>query len=136
MKYNSVEELYKVIEGGIDVYFEESGIYVFIYAERGSIAYYYLDKDELVSLAEEAGPDDYIGGMLGPGGYIVDPNIKLANGTIVEYGTDEFSELENQYPPKEDWEYDYTPIYEFLEQYINEECIDAMPSDLVDFEEE
>jgi len=129
MKFNSAQEIFDKIDSGIDLYFTESEIYIFTYAERGSIAYYYLDMNELLQLAQEVGPDDYIGGALGPGGYIIDPDIKLADGEIIEYGTPEFDELDGTTQPG--WEYDYTPILDFLEQFVGEDCISAMPRDLL-----
>ena len=131
MKFNSAEEIYDEISGGTDLYFKDSGIYVFLYAERGSIAYYYLSEDQLRKLAEEVGPEDYVGGALGPGGYIIDPDIVLSDGTIIEYDTPEYDEYDGY--SNNGWEYDYTPIYDFLERFVGEEAISAMPADLIDF---
>ena len=132
MKFNSAQEIFDEIDSGFDLYFTEPEIYVFTYAERGSIAYYYLGMDELLRLAHEVGPDEYIGGALGPGGYIIDPDIKLANGEIAEYGTPEFDELDGT--SGKGWTYDYTPILDFLERFVGEDCIYAMPSDLLEGE--
>lgn len=128
MKFNSAQEIFDEIDSGLDLYFTESEIYVFTYAERGSIAYYYIDMDELLRLANEV--DGYIGEALGPGGYVLDPDIKLADGKIVEYGTPEFNKLDGTSGPG--WEYDYTPILDFLERFVGEDCISAMPSDLLE----
>lgn len=130
MKFNSAQEIYDVIESGIDLYFTESNIYTFLYSDRGSIAYYYIDEDQLRELARQVDPDNYIGSALGPGGYIIDPDIKLSNGEIVEYDTPEYWKLEDQYPRK-DWNYDFTYIYDFLDRFVDEECIEAMPKDLI-----
>ena len=135
MIYNSAQEIYREIEHGKDLYFEDSEVYVFIYAERGSIAYYYLPKEELMKYAQEAGPGNYIGGVLGPGGFIIDPDIILPNGEVIEYGAPEYAEYEDG-KAGDDWSYEMSPIYDFLAKFIGEECIYAMPSDLVDFEEE
>lgn len=135
MKFNSAEEIYNEIEGGSDLYFEDSGVYMFLYAERGSIAYYYINKDYLIELAKEAGPNNYIGGVLGPGGSIIDPDIILPDGEIIEYDTPEYWEYEDG-DAGDDWSYEMSPIYDFLKRFVGEECIYAMPSDLVDFGEE
>ena len=133
MKFNSAQEIYNEIADGRDLYFEDSGVYIFLYADRGSIAYYYLDEDYLIELAKVAGPDNYIGSVLGPGGRIIDPDIILPNGEIIEYDTPEYVEFEDGHAG-EDWSYDMSPVYDFLKRFIGEECIYAMPTDLIDFE--
>ena len=130
MKFNSAQEIYRELERGKDLYFENSGVYVFLYAERGSIAYYYLPKEELIELAHEVvGYEESISSALGPGGYILDPDIILKDGTLIEYGTSEYSEYESG-GWDDDWAYDFAPIYDFLARFVGEECIYAMPEDL------
>lgn len=129
MKFNSAEEIYDTINSGTDLYFLDSGIYVFDYAARGSIAYYYLGMDELLELAQEVYPD-YVAGALGPGGYIVDPDIRLDDGEIIEYGNPYYGDYDRD-GTVIGGDYDFTPIYDFLERFVGEECISAMPEDLL-----
>ena len=132
MIYNSADEIYDTIRSGKDLYDTDRGIYLFEYNEAGAIAYYYLDEDELKQLAEEVGPDDYIGAALGPGGYIIDVALKAPDGEIIGYDDQAFWE----YYDKPEYILDCTDILDFLEPMVGDEIIDAMPSDLVDFGEE
>lgn len=56
-----------------DLYCEEKGIYVFLYNDAGSIAYYNLSPTEARAIQAQAKEsDEYWGAFLGPGGYIID----------------------------------------------------------------
>lgn len=113
MKFKSAQELYDYINDGTDVYDVDEGVYIFSYNAAGSIAYYYLDQDELMELAADAQETgDYIAGLLGPGGYIVD--------------TDNYDENEDI-----EGDEDITEILDFLEPLIGDEIISALPDDLV-----
>ena len=73
MRFNNGREMLDLLEKDIDLYSPEAETYVFRYNEAGSIAYYSLDKNEARELAVKAKEDgEYWGGLLGPGGYIVD----------------------------------------------------------------
>ena len=74
------EMLASYIENGGDLYNENTGIYCFLYNDKGSIAYYRLSKEEAQTLArqtEEAGEETW-SALLGPGGYIIDDPITKA----------------------------------------------------------
>lgn len=128
MKFNSADEIYvEIVDNHQDLYFPESGVYLFEYNDVGSVAYYYLSMDELLRIADEVGPDNYVGGALGVGGYILDPCMILPNGDVVEYNDPDWDIAYRN----EDAVIDYSPITEFLEQFVGEECISAMPEDLL-----
>ncbi len=128
MTFDSADEIYiEIVENGSDLYFPESGVYLFAYNDVGSVAYYYLSKDELLRIADEVGPGNYVGGGLGPGGYILDPCMILPNGDVVEYDDAAWDSAYNN----PDAVIDYSPITDFLEQFVGEECISAMPEDLL-----
>ena len=73
MRFNSGQEMLDVITDQCDLYSKEKEIYVFSYNASGSIAYYNIDNKRMNKLrieAEENG--EYVSGLLGPGGRIVD----------------------------------------------------------------
>ena len=111
--FRTSEMIYKYLMSGSDLYCVDDEVYMFEYSNVGSIAYYDLSLDELLELADEVGPDDYIGSALGPGGYIIDPDGR-------EEYNDDVSKL------------DYSPIYEFLDQFVGKKFISADAADLLD----
>ena len=132
MKFNSAQEIYDYIHAGNDLYDVDEEIYLFDYNWVGAIAYYYLSEEALIERAKLAGPNDYIAGTLGPGGYILDVNLIDPDGDFVEYDSPLFEEFYDD----ERSTLDYSDILDFLSGLVGDEFIDAMPSDLVDFEEE
>lgn len=127
MKFNSAQEIYDYINSGKDLYDMDRGIYLFDYNAVGAIAYYYLGYDELLDLAMEAGLGNYVGAMLGPGGYIIDMELIGPDGSIIEYGTEAFDLMYGN----DEYVIDNTDILEFLETLVDDEFISAMPEDLI-----
>lgn len=123
--FNSAEEIYDVIHSGQDLYCIDDEIYLFDYNAVGAIAYYYLDMEELMELAQQA--DGYIASALGPGGYIIDMNLISPDGEIIEYGDSDFDLNYN----KPGYELDPSDIYDFLERFVGKEFIYANVDDLV-----
>ena len=94
----------------------EDYMYLFNTEEIGSIAVYNnISVEELYDLAEDAAiaGEAYISGILGPGGYIIDPE---------DY---------DGFNPNSDGMYDLTPIYDFLENFVGCGFIYADVKDLV-----
>lgn len=112
-------ELYGRIED-TDIYDPVNCIYAFLYNEAGSIAYYYLNNDEILELAKEAIEigETYIGALLGPGGYVIDP--------VGEHKPWEWEFYEGE-------AHSYEDIYEFLDENFTENTIDAMPEDIIKY---
>lgn len=113
--FNSAQEIYDVLDSRTqDLYCIDEEMYLFNYNASGSIAYYYLDMDELMELANEAkaNGEDCIAGLLGPGGYIVDTD-NYSAGIGFEYDEE------------------ITEILDFLEDLVGKEFIYANASDLV-----
>ncbi len=101
-KFASPQEMYEALINGQDLYSPNLETYIFHYSEAGAIAYYSIDPEYARQLVDATkGTDEYWGGHLGPGGYIVDP-----------LNVDEWEQ--------NNAELDYTPIYEFLEDYYKE----------------
>lgn len=123
--FNSAEEIYDVIHSGQDLYCIDDEIYLFDYNAVGAIAYYYLDMEELMELAQQA--DGYIASALGPGGYIIDMNLISPDGEIIEYGDSDFDLNYN----KSGYELDPSDIYDFLERFVGKEFIYANVDDLI-----
>ena len=119
MKFNSATEIYDTIHNGTDLYDVTKGIYLFDYNWVGAIAYYYLSNDELLELAEEVGPDNYVSSGLGPGGYVIDVNLVAPDDTIIYYDDPEFDD----YYDAEDYELDYSEILDFLSKLVGDEFI-------------
>ena len=72
MKFTNGKEMLRKLQD-TDLYCPSEGIYVFLYNDRGSIAYYYISEDEARKLSEQAKEsDEYWGAFLGPGGWVVD----------------------------------------------------------------
>lgn len=72
MQFNSGREMLNTIID-TDLYNKEKEIYVFEYNYKHSIAYYNIDNKEFWELkkkADECG--EYVGALLGPGGWICD----------------------------------------------------------------
>lgn len=115
VSFNSAEEIYDVLVGqDQDLYCIDDEIYMFHYGQSGSIAYYYLDMEELMELvaqADEVG-EGYIGGLLGPGGYIVD--------------TDNYED-----DPNIEYDESITEILEFLADFVGKEFLYANVDDLI-----
>ena len=66
-------EMLTAIEHGTDLYNPEKEIYVFLYNDKGSIAYYFLTPQEAYGIAIQAeATGDYWGGCLTGGGTIID----------------------------------------------------------------
>lgn len=114
--FNSVEELYNEIADGQDLYCPETGTYMFVYNEAGAVCFYTISELDFYDLVEEAFEvgENYIGGLLGPGGSIVDVNLRTPDGEIIEYGDPEFEEFEY----KEGYEIDYTNVYKALKPFV------------------
>lgn len=74
VEFSSAEEMLKAIQDGKDFYNPYTGIYVFVYNDAGSIAYYSLDESEAEQLQKMSDENDgeYWGAFLGWGGWIVD----------------------------------------------------------------
>ncbi len=74
MKFNNATEMLSCLQDGTDLYSPEAEIYVFVYNNRGAIAYYNISKErvsELAGMAREY--EDYWGAFLGIGGWIIEP---------------------------------------------------------------
>ena len=133
--FNSPEEIYAVLDSRTqDLYCIDDDIYLFNYNEAGAIAYYVLYEYELYDIAEEAYECGvgYIGGMLGPGGSIIDVQLKAPDGRLIDYDDPEFNEYWNDTPG---YELDYTEIYNFLQGFVGKKFINANVNDLVNIEE-
>ena len=62
------------ITSGTDLYAPELGLYVFLYNDRGAIAYYYIREQTAIGLETKSREsEEYWGAFLGPGGWICDP---------------------------------------------------------------
>ena len=75
MNITSKEQLEGLLQAGTDLYNEETGIYVFLYNEKGAIAHYALtiaQAKDLAKTTRETG-EEYWASLLGPGGYVVEP---------------------------------------------------------------
>ena len=74
MEFKSAEEMKKaVVEDILDLYNPNTEEYVFCYSEEPEeIATYSLTPKEAQTLAEEAGEENYWGGLLGPGGWVLE----------------------------------------------------------------
>lgn len=78
MKFNSANEMYELVREGFDLYNINTGNYVFVYSDKGSIAVYCFDLEyakELSSKAVEL--NEYWGAFLGRGGYIYENGSEL-----------------------------------------------------------
>ena len=72
MTFNSGQEMLDMLRS-CDLYSSSKEIYVFDYNLDHSIAYYYLSNDEMNRLEIKAKElNEYVGALLGPGGWIVD----------------------------------------------------------------
>lgn len=110
------EEFLKSIQDGNDYYNPDKGIYVFVYNDAGSIAYYFLDDEEVVNLRDQSEEDgEYWGAHLGVGGYICeDPSYE-------DYKSGDFTNLDFcKQVYKLDWE-NVTPSIKELEKTISKE---------------
>lgn len=73
MKFSTAKEMLEHIQAGNDLYNPKLEVYVFLYNDVGSIAYYNINKDSAKSLSQKAKEqDEYWGAFLGPGGEIID----------------------------------------------------------------
>ncbi len=73
MKFQSAEEMLKLIQSEVDLYSEKAEKYVFCYNDAGSVCCYSIDPEEAKELAKQADArDEYWGAFLGMGGYIWD----------------------------------------------------------------
>ena len=73
MTFSSGREMLDGLTDLYDLYSRDKEIYVFGYNDSGSIAYYYIDNDEMDKLLAEANKyETCVSGLLGPGGHIVD----------------------------------------------------------------
>lgn len=71
--FHSAAEMLQTIQNNTDLYNINMGIYVFLYNECGSICWYNIDLENALDLFEKTdGSDEYWGGYLGLGGYILD----------------------------------------------------------------
>lgn len=118
-KFDSAEEIYEKLDSDIDLYCVDEEVYMFKYNEIGAIAYYYLTMNQLINAAKEA--DGYIGSALGPGGSILDVDVKLPDGEVIEYGEPGFDEAYDD--PNS--ELDITYILDFLNRFVGKEFIYA-----------
>ncbi len=77
--FKDPDEMLKRIEDGEDFYNETTGIYVFRYNEKGSIAYYRLTNEQARNIANEAFRigETMWSAVLGSGGYIIDNPITI-----------------------------------------------------------
>jgi len=130
MIFNSANEIYEMLDSGIDLYCVDDEVYMFKYNEPGSIAYYYLSEDELYQLAHDAYEHDagYIGGELGVGGYIIDVQVQTPDGGIVDYDDPDF----DMYYNRSDCDLDVTEICDFLQQFVGKTIIVASVDALVE----
>ena len=112
--FKSAMDIYATLDSNQDLYCIDDGIYMFLYNAAGAIAYYYLGMKKLMELAAEAeaNGEDYIAGLLGPGGYIIDTD---------NYEDDMDIEGDD----------DITAILEFLEDFVGKEFLYANTNDLV-----
>lgn len=115
--FNSSKEIHEALLTK-DLYCVNTEDYLFMYntEEVGSIGVYpNISIEELYDLAEDAdiANVEYISAILGPGGYIVDPD-----------------DYDGEFP-NHDGDYDMTPIYEFLDQFVGCGFIYADVKDLV-----
>lgn len=73
MKFNSAKEMLDCIQKGCDLYNPNLELYVFVYNDSGSIAYYDISKNDATELVQKVKEsEEYWGSLLGPGGRIVD----------------------------------------------------------------
>lgn len=73
MKFDSAKQMLDYIQEGNDLYNPRLEVYVFVYSDAGSIAYYNISVDEAKELERRSREaDEYWGAFLGPGGWIVD----------------------------------------------------------------
>ena len=116
MTFDSPEELYEALNTD-DLYDLDNETYMFLYNDAGAYAYYSLDPETMVELAKDARENnEYLGALLGPGGYIVD----------VE-GYDDDSWLDMDYD-----EY-IQPVLEELEGYVGDRFIKADAQSILDY---
>ena len=75
-------DMLKYIQEGNDLYNPETGEYIFVYNEEGSICNYHVSLEEMTNLYELACENnEYIGAYLGTGGEIYDdPTHEYYNG--------------------------------------------------------
>lgn len=128
--YNSVEELYDaIVYDNQDLYCPELGEYMFNYNWVGAVCFYSLSENEFYDLIEEAHEvgEDYIGGLLGFGGGIVDVNLKAPDGEIIDYEDPRFEEFYTDAHPE--YVLDYTDVYEALSEFVGKEMIRANVAD-------
>jgi len=114
--FDSVEELYNTIDGGQDLYCPETKTYMFAYNEAGAVCFYTLSELEFYDLVEEAFEvgEDYISGLLGIGGGIVDVNLIAPDGEIIDYDDPRFDE----FAYTDGYEIDYTDVYKALKRFV------------------
>ena len=80
MIFNNAKEMYKLICDGFDLYNVNTGAYVFLYSDKGSIAVYSFDLNYAKILSSRAvETEEYWGAALGIGGYIYE------NGSDMEW---------------------------------------------------
>lgn len=73
ISFSSWNEMYNHLYQGHDLYNYMTGQYVFLYNNAGALAVYDIYPDEVIELAKKAGESgEYWGGLLGPGGSILD----------------------------------------------------------------
>lgn len=72
MTFKSAQEMLNTLQD-IDLYSPDAELYVFMYNDKGGIAYYEVDNDEAIKLACRAAEDgECWGAYLGVGGWICD----------------------------------------------------------------
>lgn len=100
MKFNSAKEMLEVIQNGFDLYNPTLEIYVFVYNEAGSIAYYDIDNKKAKELSQKAKEfQEYWAAFLGPGGFIIDD----LNSDFYKNGNETNLQWCEKYYKKDDW---------------------------------
>jgi len=131
VKFKSAEDIYDRIHSGVDLYDLTAGIYLFDYNDAGAIASYDISKTDMIDLirkADEIG--DFVSGLLGPGGSIIDMKLKSPDGDVIEHDDDEWDEAFCN----SNYSRDPSDIYDYLKPLVEHNFVEL--SDAYEHDEE